>query len=348
MNRLVPPGPFRLLLTGIGLVVLLLLGWQLADDLLLLFAAALFAAAASRGAEALAGATPLSRGWALVLVLLGAVVLVAAFLWFAGLRFTSQLEVLTERIPAGLDRVRDSLTANPVLQPLTAEIESLIAQFREGEGAAGSSLLTAFRVTTGTLFALVAWAVLVVFLAADLHRYSGAIVRLVPPRGREATQDLFEHLGGALTWWLLGRLVSMTLVGILTMVGLFLLGIPLAFALGLIAGLFSFVPFLGPLAATAPAVLVALGQGPTTALQVLGLYALVQFLESYLITPQVQKRMVSVPPVVLIAAQIGMGTLLGIGGVMFATPLALTVVVGIQVLYLKRTLGEPVHVWGER
>ena len=150
MRRLVPPGPFRLLLTGIGLVVLLLLGWQLADDLLLLFAAALFAAAASRGAEALAGATPLSRGWALVLVLLGAVVLVAAFLWFAGLRFTSQLEVLTERIPAGLDRVRDSLTANPVLQPLTAEIESLIAQFREGEGAAGSSLLTAFRVTTGS------------------------------------------------------------------------------------------------------------------------------------------------------------------------------------------------------
>lgn len=336
-----------LLLLGAGLIVAGLIAWRLATELLLLFAATLFAVALSRGAAALARNTRLTHGWALIAWLIGITLLLSGFVWFAGARFSDQLDILTERIPTALDQAGDWVTTQPILRPLTAEIDSLIEGMSNDSQAMGSRLLDAFRVTTSTLLLLVAWVVLVLFLAIDLERYRGMFIRVVPPRHRNAARDLLDHLGPALTWWLLGRIISMSIVGVLTILGLLILDVPLAFALGLIAGLFSFVPFLGPIAATVPAVLVGISESPNTALWVLGLFGLVQFLESYVITPQVQSRMVSVPPVLLIMCQLMLGTLLGIGGVMFATPLAVAAVVTLQVLYLRHGLGERVRVWGE-
>lgn len=170
---------------------------------------------------------------------------------------------------------------------------------------------------------------------------------LFPRERRDVGEELVRGLGRALPQWLLGRLSSMAVVALLTAPGLMLLGIPLAFVLALIAGLFSFVPVLGPIASVVPAVLITLEAAPDKLLWVLGLYGLVQILESWVITPRIQDRMADVPPVLLLSAQFILGALVGTVGVMFSTPVALAGLVAVQVLYLRRALGQPVRLPGE-
>jgi predicted PurR-regulated permease PerM len=121
----------------------------------------------------------------------------------------------------------------------------------------------------------------------------------------------------------------MALVGIATATGLWLLGVPLAFTLGVVAGVVSFVPTIGAVLAIIPALLVAFQQGAWMPAYVLALYCGVQAVENNLITPLVQQKAVSVPPVLVIVVQVLMGLLVGIVGVAIATPLA---AVGLQLI----------------
>lgn len=137
------------------------------------------------------------------------------------------------------------------------------------------------------------------------------------------------------------------MVGVLTALGLWLIEMPLVLALAPIAGLFSFVPFLGPLASAVPALLIAFGQGRAEAVRVVAVYSGVQFLEGNFITPIIQLRAVSLPPAVLLGSQLLMGLFLGLVGILVATPMAVAVLVAVQLLYVRRLLGERVPVLGE-
>jgi predicted PurR-regulated permease PerM len=139
----------------------------------------------------------------------------------------------------------------------------------------------------------------------------------------------------------------MTVVGLLTTLGLWIAGIPNPLALGLLAALLSFVPYVGPILSFVPAVLVALLVSLTKVIYVVVVFGLVQTLESYVVTPLVQQRAVSMPPVILITAQIAMGVIAGATGVLLAAPLAIVVIVLLQMLYVEDVLGDPIQVLGQ-
>jgi predicted PurR-regulated permease PerM len=111
-------------------------------------------------------------------------------------------------------------------------------------------------------------------------------------------------------------------------------------ALGMIAFVFTFVPYVGPIAAAVPALLVGFTVSPTHALYVGLLYFAVQMVEGNLLTPLVQQQMVKMPPAVTIVAQVLMGVLLGAVGVVFATPLAACALVLTKMLYVEDLLGD--------
>jgi predicted PurR-regulated permease PerM len=150
-------------------------------------------------------------------------------------------------------------------------------------------------------------------------------------------------VGHTLTKWLKGQLFAMLLVAVLTLVGLLIMGVPMALVLALIAGVLNFIPNFGPLIAMIPAVGVGLLQGPTTALMVAGLYILVQVLESNVITPQIQKRLIEIPPALIIISQLFMGVLTGGWGLVLATPLIAIVMVVVQELWVKSQDKEEKH-----
>jgi len=118
------------------------------------------------------------------------------------------------------------------------------------------------------------------------------------------------------------------------MVGLWALGVPLAFALGLLTGVMIFIPYVGSWIAFVPTVLVSLTQGTHTAIYVAVLYLAVHAVEGYVLTPLVQKRAVLLPPVLTILSQLFMWKVSGLLGVALATPIAAAALVLVKVLYL--------------
>ena len=125
----------------------------------------------------------------------------------------------------------------------------------------------------------------------------------------------------------------MATIGALTYFGLLILGAPIPFALALFAGICGFLPYLGPIIGAVPMVLVAGGESLTLALWVLGLYVIVQFIESYLLTPLIQARAVFLPPAVVILSQLVLGALFGILGLALATPLAAAATVPLRAMF---------------
>ena len=145
---------------------------------------------------------------------------------------------------------------------------------------------------------------------------------LIAPSGRARAEEVLDNAVGTLRGWLTAQLISMSVVGVLTWGGLWLLGIPLALVLGLIAALLAFIPNIGPVLAAVPALLLAVSQGWSTVFWVGTVYVGVQTLESYVITPLVQLEKVSLPPLLVIGFQMLFGVLFGILGLMLATPTA--------------------------
>lgn len=176
------------------------------------------------------------------------------------------------------------------------------------------------------------------YAALNPGEYSGGFFRLIPEEDRDRAKDVARAVIYTLRWWLLGQLVPMIVLGAATMIGLAVLGIPLAFALGLFTAFMIFIPYLGALASSIPAILVALQRGPMMAVYVAVLYLCIHGIEGYFLTPLVLKRAVRLPPIVTILAQLLMWIITGVLGVALATPLAAAGLVLVKMLYLHETV----------
>jgi predicted PurR-regulated permease PerM len=189
----------------------------------------------------------------------------------------------------------------------------------------------------GLVFALV----IGIFLAADPKLYRSGFLNLFPQARQERMEEVLDELGFTLWWWLLAQLATMASVGILIGVGLTLLGVPLSGTLGLIAAILSFIPSLGPFISVIPALLLGVTISPMMVVWVALLYGGVQTLEANLITPLIQQRAISLPPALILGAELIMGLLLGGAGLMFATPLAAVALVLVNMLYIQDILHQP-------
>jgi len=180
-----------------------------------------------------------------------------------------------------------------------------------------------------------------VYAAFDPGLYKTGIVKLFPFSLRPRISEVIQKLGFATRRWILGRLMSMTVVGVLTAIGMWFLAVPMFGTLGVLAALFTFIPNIGPLLAAVPQILLAINLGGNTVLYVIVFNLVLEGIESYLITPMIQQHEVSLPPIVTIAAQMLMGALLGILGLMMAAPLVVVLTVLVQMLYIEDRLGDP-------
>jgi len=337
--------------------------WLLRKELVVLFAAVFFGIALYKTAQWVSKKTGLSHGMAAVISYGLGLMFLTGFFVFSGQQLTDQYGELGRRVPSALETVGDRLSGVPVIGSAGEQImeagsdmarpDDVEEQPDEGEAEGGSESsgtppMHLVQVTMAELGNVALIMLLAFYVGYDGKRYYDGLVRLIPDRRREPFVDLLDSVGQALPWWLVGRLASMTVVALLTAPGLYLLGVPLALVLALIAGVFSFVPLLGPLAAAIPAVLVTVESAPSQLVWVLVLYGGVQLLESWIITPRIQDGLAEIPPLILLSAQLCLGTLVGLWGIMFSTPLALAVLVSVQVLWMRHSLGRTVDTPGRQ
>lgn len=329
----------RRTLIVIALTALALLAWELREVLLMVFGAVVVATLF----QSLAGVFRKARipeGLSLALAVLTVVLVVAICLALFGAQLVSQYEQIRETLPKAWAAVQQRLEGFG----LSGQLE----QLKGGGGGGFASTAGSFVMSLG---GGLADALLIVvggvFLAASPRFYRAGLVKLVPEGKRGLTADAIGDSGTALKLWLKAQLVTMAAVGIATGIGLWLVGADNALALGLLAALLEFIPFIGPILAAIPAILIAAAVDPQMALWVAGVYLVVQQLEGYVFSPLLQQWAVDLPGAVLLFSLLGMGTLFGALGVVFAAPLTVVLYVLVKKLYVREALHTPTPIPGE-
>lgn len=307
--------------------------WTSRSLFLLLFAATLFAVMFHAAAAWIAQKTRLPHGISLAIAVITLLSVIGLIIWLFGNAMTAQTQELIARLPSAYDdfktRVGQPDLEVRLLRELAPNSATILAATRDMLSGVGTAL-------SGLVLAIVGG----VYLAAQSSRYVEGLILLSPVNMRDRFTEVMRASGVALRRWLIGQLVSMVLVGLLAGVGVWLLGLPSPLALGLMAGLFEFVPFVGPLAAAIPAILLAVALGWQKVLLVIGLYLLVQQLEGNLITPLVQQRAVNLPPALTLFSVVAFGLLFGVLGVLLAAPLTVLLYVWIKALQLPAKPAE--------
>jgi predicted PurR-regulated permease PerM len=327
------------LVIAVGIAGLALLTWRLRDLLLLLFGAVLVAVILSVMAKPLRQRLGLPGALALALAVAMLLALFLSAFWLFGAEVAGQSATLQKAIPGAWQALLHRLEPLGLAEPLR--------QATAGGGGvlsrAGSIARSIGSGVTDTLLVLIGG----IYFAAQPDMYRKGVLKLVPKRGRELAAEAIDDSGRALRLWLMGRLVSMAVVGLLTGLGLWLLGIPAALTLGLVAAIMEFIPLLGPLLAAIPALLLAAAVGPEQMLWVAGLYLLIQQIEGNVLEPLVQQRAVSLPPVLLVFALVSAALVFGIAGIILGAPLTVVLFVLIKRLYVREALDTETEIPGE-
>lgn len=327
----------RLLVTLL-IAALAAFAWAVSDVLLLAFGAILFAVFLRGTADWIAARSPLPRGWALATTVLLLVVVAGTAVWLLGRQVSAQIDQLVRLVPESWENVeaqiQDYSWGRFVLDRFGDYQPEGIAGGVVRE--AGNALLSVVSAVGNTLLLVTGG----VYMAVQPGLYRDGLVKLVPRGVEERVRNTLDAIGQSLGQWLKGQIIAMLLVGTLTSLGLWLLGVPSALALGLLAGLGEFVPLVGAVLTAIPALLAASSQGASTVLYVLILYLVIQQIEGNLIMPLVQESMVSLPPALTLFAVVALGLTFGIMGVLFATPLTVVAFVAVRELYVKSALGK--------
>jgi predicted PurR-regulated permease PerM len=198
-------------------------------------------------------------------------------------------------------------------------------------------LSSTVEVVTGLLIIIF----LSIYIAVDPQMYRRGIMHLFPHDRRERIGEVLSAIAAVLRKWLVTQLIAMVTLGIVTTVLLLALDVKAAFALGLLSGLFEFIPTLGPIISSLPAIAMGFLDSPEKALWVTIAYIGVHFLEGHLLIPLLMKGGINLPPALTIFSQALMALLFGFLGLMCAVPLLAATVVGVKMLYVEDVVGDP-------
>ena len=326
----------RTLLVALTLVVLALLTWQLRWVLLVLFGAVVLAVALDvlieKLQDRLSWPRPLSLAVVLVVLLLGGALVFQLLVP----ELLTQIQELGNLVPTLVTKLKSMLVSNPRLMNLE---ESFTEQFSwERIQPLGSQLLGVAGGAANSLIQLLLMSLLAVLLALDPASHRQMVIAATPRPARQEMAELLDQCRLALGGWLAGMTISAISVFVLTWAGLALLKVPLALLSALVCGLLTFVPTIGPTAATLLPLAMALLVSPLLMLQVLVLRLILQNLEAFLLTPLLLRRTVNLLPTVALMAQLSLGALLGLPGVLLALPLVVVLQVGMEQVIVKQIM----------
>jgi predicted PurR-regulated permease PerM len=317
-------------------VILVLIAGKAIQVLLVTFAGVLLGIFLLALRDAVARHTPLSSGWSLLAVLVALLGVFVAGVLLMAPRLADQLDEFVKRVPQFAEQAEDFLGQYGWGRALLETVQD-----GESMGGVTEGLGTFFSVTVQGFGFLVTFLVVGFFVAVNPGIYYAGMVRLMPIGWRRRTRQVLEEIGTTLRWFLVARAIAMSLVGLTTAIALMLLGIPLALFLGVLAGVLTFVPYLGPIIAGIPIVIIALLEGPDKGLYALLAYTVIQQVEGNIFDPLILQRVIHLPPAITVVSQILGAMLLGVMGIALATPFAAVVLVLVRRVYREDVLGEP-------
>jgi predicted PurR-regulated permease PerM len=211
----------------------------------------------------------------------------------------------------------------------------------------GRHFFAFFSSTLAVLAGMLLVAFTAIFVAVDPGLYHSGLMHLFPHRSRARAGEVLSAMAITLRRWFVTQLIGMLAIGSVTTVVLLLLQVKAAVALGIIAGILEFVPYVGPILSAVPALAMALVDGPEKALWVAAAYIVIQQVEGHLLVPLLMKEGLELPPVLTIFSQALMSLVFGFLGLLVAVPLLGAVMVPIKMLYVRDVVGDQVTLPGE-
>lgn len=313
------------------IAVMLLLLKATFSVLLLILAGTLIAVYFHGLSELIQRKTKWKNGLCLAVSIVGSLLLIALVCWLIGAKVQAQIAEMSDTLPKTIEKTKEQLNQSSLGKKIVEKLSSSDTQQH-----AQSLMQTFFKSTFGVLGDIYVVLFIGIFFTAAPKIYKQGVIKIIPPRGKEQAETILNSIGNNLKKWLKGKLFAMLVVFVLTSIALAIMGMPMWLTLALIAGVLNFIPNFGPLIAMIPAVLIAFLQGPSTALWVAILYIVVQIAESNFITPMVQQKLISIPPALIIIAQLLIAPLTGGWGLVLATPLMIIIIVLVQEVYINR------------
>jgi predicted PurR-regulated permease PerM len=330
----------------IAIVLSLYILWQIREVLLLMFAAVVLATTLNRLAKRFQR-FGMKRGFAVLLAVAIFFAGIVGFFWLIVPPFAQQFQELTYQVPKGFGRFNSWLDALRTripnqLVPYIPDINSLIQQ---AQPFVNRVLGNSFAFVSGSLevvLKILLVLVLTGMMLADPLAYRKVFVRLFPSFYRRRVEGILNKCEVSLEGWITGAFIAICVVGVMSLVGLSILGVKAALALSILAGFFNLIPNLGPTMSVIPAMAIAFLDEPWKAIAVFILYFIIQQVESNFITPVVMARQVSLLPAITLIAQLFFVTFFGFLGLFLALPLTVVAKIWLQEVLIKDVLDE----WG--
>lgn len=308
---------------GFAIAIALLV--LLAQPIMLIMGALVLTTMMDGGARLLGRILPIGRGWRLGIVLIGLIAFMAWTVFLTGSSLAAQAQAMRAIVEIQVDRIGGwaqqlGITATP------ADLKSLGNQVVNSLGRVTAAVSTAVGVVTSMVMMLV----LAIFIAIEPKLYERGVAWMLPMHSRQSFYVIADRMGWTLRRLMVGRLVGMGVEGVGTWLLLMLGGVPMAGLLGVLTGLFAFLPNIGSIISGVLIILVGFSAGVDAGLYAVGVYLAVQIIDGYLIVPMVAKRAVDLAPALVLAAQILFGALFGILGLFLADPIVAMIKVYLE------------------
>lgn len=274
---------------------------------------------------------------ALGLAMLTVVAALGFLVWLFGVQFREQVNLLIVKLPGILQQFQAWASQSPVGAKIVDAVKSAYAGSKAAQDV-GGLLLGGGEMLVNVILLLFGS----LFFAVEPRKYERGFLLLVPPSKRPAFEDALFDVGSTLRLWLRAQIIEMTTMGVLVGVGLWIAKVPSAAALGLLAGLSEFIPYIGPTAAMLPALGLAATSGTGPVIGTLVTYAIVRVIQTNFVTPFVTSRVVLVPPAVTLFAILSIGVVFGLFGLFFSMGLLVAIFTLVRSLYLREVLGEDI------
>lgn len=309
----------------IGLAVAVALLALLAQPLMLIMGALVFATMLDGGTRLLGRVLPIGRGWRLAIVLFGIVAFLAYTFYLTGASLAAQAQAMRDIVEAQVGRIGGWMQQLGVTTTPN-DLKGLAQQAMSSMGRVTAAVGTAVGAITSAVMMLV----LAIFIAVEPKLYERGVAWMLPMDRRDDFYRTADKMGWTLRRLMFGRLIGMTVEGVGTWLLLWAGGVPMAGLLGILTGLLAFLPNIGAILSGALIILVGFSGGTDTGLYALGVYLAVQIVDGYLIVPMVAKRAVDLAPALVLAAQILFGALFGILGLFLADPIVAMIKVWLE------------------
>jgi len=355
------------------IIVTLVTAFVLASEIvLILFLGILFGVFLTKLSRWVSAGTPVGYRGSLAIVVVSLLLIFAGAATFFFVQINHQVEEASGKIDEGMNELRSLIGEYPALRTTLAttpfvsdalgierndkmkpegesqgsaqgrsengssgqsgiQLDSIPEPVKQAAGSIGQMFKTTFGLVVNSLLIFFVG----LFLAISPTTYRDGMVRLVPKSRRQRVAEVLDSTSTTLWRWLIGRFGSMLATGVGAFLLLLALGVPMAGTLGILTALLTFVPNIGAAVALGLAILFALPRGPGTVGAVAGGYVVLQLIESYVVTPLIQQKAVSLPPALLIAFQAIMGVLFGFIGAAVASPVLAAGKTVVEMLYIE-------------